>query len=246
MSVLFDRESGRLRLDRASFDALLAIAAGVDPPQEGFERVVAASVVEGSTIHPAVAPAVVAAEAPVARARLTMFNEVGRDVGGSIWVGTHSAGYLMSSGDDLYELIATGSAFFPASIARIVALGPRSHSAITPWRMPVDLLDRLVDTTESKRRLAADEITSIVDEPVTRGFVQGVVEGPWWYWSLQVEWPAAPGGDGGRSLHVLDTRQGMAILSLSDDMIAVDPIGPTDVFRLLTMILPRDDEVVFA
>ncbi|MGH3503114.1 MAG: hypothetical protein ACRDQA_19800 [Nocardioidaceae bacterium] len=246
MTVLFEEETGRLRLDRPSFDALVAIAAGIEPPAEGAERVRDAGIVRGTIIHPGIAPGIVAAESAVAHASLAMHDDSGTVIGAEIWIGTESAAYLMTTSSDLLELITTGPAFFPVSVARIVGLGPRPRPALTPWRMPVELVEQLVATDAAERTRAAETVAASIDDPTTREFLDQVVEGPFWYWALQVEWAPATGHDPGRSLHIIDTQKGLAILSLSEDRIAVDPITPTAVWQLLTMILPRDDELAFS
>lgn len=246
MSVEFDAETGQAVLDRVTFDALLALAAGADPPARGVEKAQTAGLLRGSSIHPAIQPAIAAAADPIANARLEMHNEEGTSVVVECWVSTEVATYLVDQGNGDLEIVTTTPSFFPESIARLVGLSPRPRTAFQPWRMPIELVDDTFSADPERRRAATTTIASRTDDENTAAYTDVLATGPWWYWTLGVHWPGTPDSDGARSLHVVDTQRGMAILSLSDDLIAVDPTHPREVFLLLTAILPRDDELAFA
>lgn len=246
MKVMFDRQTGQLRLDRVSFDAMLALAAGAEPPAVGLEKTRDAGVVDGTSVHPIVRPAMAAAADPTAVARLEMRSDEGTVIVAECWVAPNAATYLVGAPDDSLELISTAPGFFPVSIARLVGLSPRPRTAFQPWRMPIEMVDETFSDDIGRRRDATTPVANATDDDATQRYVDALTNGPWWYWNLGVQWPAAPGNDGARSLHVVDTQTGMAILSLSDGRIAVDPTNPTEIFQLLTAILPRDDELDLA
>lgn len=246
MSVTFDPETGRATLDRVSFDALLALAAGAEPPARGLEKARNAGLVSGTSIHPAVRTPIAAAADPVAAGRLEMRNEEGALVVAECWVSTEAATYLVAQPSGDLELVATAPAFFPASIARLVGLSPRPRTAFQPWRMPREMVDDTFCDDPDRRLTATATIAGSANDDATTAYTDVLAKGPWWYWNLSVHWPGSDDSDGARSLHVVDTQAGMAIMSLSDDLIAVDPTNPSEVFLLLTAILPRDDELAFS
>lgn len=245
MTVSFEPDSGQLTLDRVSFDALLALAAGTGPTQRGLEKTREAGLVDGSSIHPALRTPFAAAADPIAVGRLEMRNENNSQVVVEFWVSTDAATYLIGQPGGELRLVSTPPDFFPVSVARLVGLSPRPTTSFQPWRMPPHLVHDLFGDDADRRATAAGTITATIDDAPTTSYADGLARGPWWYWTLSVRWPNTPGSDGERSLHVVDSQQGMAIMSLSDDLIAVDPTGPSEVFRLLTVILPGDEEVAF-
>ncbi len=245
MSVEFDPDTGRAVLDRVTFDALLALAAGSNPPASGVEKAQVAGLLRGSSIHPAIQPAIAAAADPVAIARLEMHNEQGETFVAECWISTEVATYLVDQGTRELEVVTTTPGFFPESIARLVGLSPRPRTAFHPWRMPVELVDDMFAADLDRRRTATTTIANQANDDEVTAYTDVLATGPWWYWNLDVQWPGTADNDGARSLHVVDTQRGMAILSLSDDLIAVDPTHPRQVFLLLTAILPRDEELAF-
>ncbi|MGH3358954.1 MAG: hypothetical protein ACRDO7_09120 [Nocardioidaceae bacterium] len=245
MSVEFNAETGQVSLDRVTFDALLAMGAGVDPPAKGLAQARESGLVSGASIHPEVRPAIGAAADPVAIGRLEMQNEQGSLIVSECWVAREAATYLVGTPGDQLELVATPPSHFPISVARLVGLSPRSRTPFQPWRMPVEMVDDVFSDDEARRGEAAATIANTTDDPDARAYTEALAKGPWWFWTLEVHWPGQPDGEGARSLHIVDTPRGMAIMSLSDELIAVDPTNPTEVFQLLTAILPRDDELAF-
>lgn len=241
MTVAFDQDSGRLRLDADCFDALTAIASGREPAAEAYRGLREAGLVDERTVHPIIAPALLVLENPTAQAQISMVDDAGRWWGGSIWIGAESAVFLMSTGAELDELIITGPTFFPLSIARIVGLGPRRNPKFHGWSMATTRTEELVSADASARQQAAAELRS--NDADTRSFISSIVSGPWHYWTLDARWQPASGKDGRRPLHVLDTSQAMAILSPEGKNVSVDPLTPSEVWLLLTMILPDDDEL---
>ena len=74
-------------------------------------------------------------------------------------------------------------------------------------------------------------------------FVNAVVEGPWHYWTLEVQWDLAAGSEPRPPLHILDTTHGIAVLSPDGENITVDALSPTETWLALSMLLPEDDEL---
>lgn len=245
MSVEFNAESGQAHLDRVTFDALVALAGGSDPPARGVEKAQAAGMLRGSSIHPAIRPAIAAAADPVANARLEMHNEEGTNIVVECWVSTAVATYLVNQGQGDLEVVTTTPGFFPESIARLVGLSPRPRTAFQPWRMPIELVDDTFCADPERRRTATTTVAAQTNDDDTIAYTDVLATGPWWHWSLVVNWPGAPDSDGVRSMDVVDTQLGMAMMSLSDELVAVDPTHPRQVFLLLTAILHRDDELAF-
>ena len=245
MNVVFDPETGQATLDRVTFDALLALASGAHPPARGLEKAREAGLITGISLHPALRAPVGAAADPVAVGRLEMLNEEGVLVVAECWASTEAATYLVGQPGGELQLVTTTTGFFPVSIARLVGLSPRPRTGFQPWRMPREMVDEIFCDDPERRRTATATVAASADDETTTSYTDALAKGPWWYWNLGVHWPGSPESDGARSLHIVDTQLGMAIMSLSDGLIAVDPTNPTEVFWLLTAILPRDDELAF-
>ena len=242
MNVDFDSATGRLRLDQDAFSALVARTAGDDLPEEVSEDLSAAGVLVDGRVRPDLG--LEAVVDPTAVAELTMISDTGRDVRGQIWVAPGAAAYLMTGPDDTCELLRTPPGFFCVSIARATGLGPRPRAALTPWTLPQPSVEDLLSADPDRRRPVCDTIAAGTGDPVTARYADRLAAGPWWKWGLQVQWPAAPGTADGRSLHVLDTEEGLVVLSEHGQAVAFDPVSPTEVWQLLTMILPGDDELL--
>lgn len=241
MKVDFNERSGRLLLDREGFDALAARAAGDALAPDAVDVLRSAGVLSGDRVRPELAFDAVAD--PTAVAELSMASDTGREVSGQVWVAPGGAAYLMTGPDDTCELLRTGPSFFPIAIARATGLGPRRRAAVTPWTLPPDAVEELLSADPARRRPVCDTIAAGTGDEVTAAYADRIADGPWWRWSLQLRWPAAPGGPDGRALNVIDTEDGLLILSAHDDVVAFDPITPTEVWQLLSMILPGDDEL---
>ena len=76
-----------------------------------------------------------------------------------------------------------------------------------------------------------DLITDDTASPATQEYVDRLAEGPWWYWILEVQWPAVVESSGMRAIHALDTSGGLLIMSEHGDAVAFDPISPTGVWQ---------------
>lgn len=243
MTVEFDPGTGRLSLDHVAFDALHALATDAEPPAKGLTRIREAGVVTDTAIHPRIRPAMAPITDPITIGRLEMLSDEGAQVVAECWVGVAATTYLVGPLGEQARLISTPPAFFPVSIARLVGLSPRPRAAFQPWRIPVAMVDQVFSEQPQTRRVARASIDQSTDDADTRAYAVALERGPWWYWNLAVHWPGTPDNDGTRTLHVVDTREGMALMSLSDERIAFDPTDPTEVFGLLASILPRDHEL---
>lgn len=243
MNAEFDPDTGEALLDRVTFDAVVALTTGSEPPERGLVEARSAGIVDDETVHPTVRSAFEAVADPVAVARVEMRNERSDAVTIECWLSSVVACYLGGPGDGPLRLATSPPAAFPITIARLVGLSPRPRIPFVPWRMPIELADDALHEDEGRRRDAVYRIAEAVDDAATRAFAEVIAVGPWWYWTLTVRWAGASGREDERALHILDSQDGMAMLLPFDDRIAAEPTNPSDVFRLLTAILPGDEDL---
>jgi len=244
MTVLFDAGTRRLRLDQPAFDALVALQAGVDADPLHVKKLHAAGALD-STGQVRSDLGLASVVDPTAVAELSMVSDAGRLIAGKAWIAPAGATYLMTAPDGLLEVIRTDPSCFPISMARAVGLGPRPRPPVEPWKLPTELVSDLVSADVGRRQRVCDLIADDTANPATQEYVDRLAEGPWWYWILEVQWPAVVESSGMRAIHALDTSGGLLIMSEHGDAVAFDPISPTGVWQLLTMILPGDHEVAF-
>ena len=60
-----------------------------------------------------------------------------------------------------------------------------------------------------------------------------------------MQWPAAHDSPGIRAIHVMDSQAGFLVMSEAGESVALEAITPTEIWQLLTMILPGDPELAF-
>lgn len=141
MTVTFDPERGRLLLDSAAFDDLVAWASGGRPTAAAAE-LADAGVIVGGRPHPTLEPALAAVTEPVCRLSLV--------VGGAEpipgWVTPGAATMLLPLPDGVLDLVTVPPPFLPAALARIVKLGPRRRTDADPRQLTTAELDELLAT----------------------------------------------------------------------------------------------------
>jgi hypothetical protein len=120
VTVHFDTDTGRLRLDQDAFQTLAAWAGGRSRKDPGLDDLRAAGVVRRGTPHPALVPGLDAVAHPVCRLSLTMRDGAGRVESGEGWVNGGAAALLLDLPDGLREFVAVHPTFLPAALARIV------------------------------------------------------------------------------------------------------------------------------
>jgi len=243
VTVLFDRRSGRLRLDKRAADALVAWARGTASGCQALTELHEAGVITRGRPHAALVPAVEALSEPVCRVQVS-FTTHGEDQSGSGWVMSDAAALLLDLPDGLRELVTVHPTFLPAGLARVVRLGPRPRVEAEPLHLPSSLLGTLLGGDDVARRAAADGISRDIADSHARTAIRSLASGSVAHWSVGVSWRAARDRPGERRLSVLDTPDaGLWLLEPVHELTALWPSTPTAVWRALTVLLPGDDEI---
>lgn len=129
--IAFDDRTGRLTLDQAAFDRLVAMARGEALANADLE---AAGAVRRGVLHPALAAGLRAVIEPVCRLRVTLSD--GAQKRGDGWVRGDAAALLLDRADGARDLHTIHPTLLPAAIARLVSLGPRPRPGLPDrtWR----------------------------------------------------------------------------------------------------------------
>lgn len=252
MTVQFDAAVGRVRLDPAAFEALVELGAGHEPDPGRAEAALteAGALVDGRPHH-VLAPGLAAVTRPLARLETVVASRQSLLVHQG-WLSVLSA-VLADVGDGSYDFACVATEFVPTTIARLVRLRPRLRLTPGATTVSADLLDGLVDPDDDRRARAAEELASALSPQW--GEAAGLVRsGAWCFWSADVSW--APPGVVVRSdqdlvsrrLAVLDTAAGLLTVErgkgpLGGDRLSLTTTTPTDVWMLLSGILPSDADL---
>ena len=127
------------------------------------------------------------------------------------------------------RFIAVPTDFLPIALARLFALGPR------PRVTPAERLRHRAG--ELATMLARREPAS--DSPLERTLVETLRE----HWRVVAHWAPAPGSPGVRVVEAIDTDAGVWLVIPDDPDVELWPVTPTVVWRRLTALLPRDEEL---
>ncbi len=231
MTVLFDPVTGRLRLSADHWEALLSWSQGRSSPDRQTADLRTAGVIDQGHLHTSLVPALGAALEPVITLAVEQSDDEGVRIDGTGWVGPAGGAFLLDAPDELRELVVVHPAMLPATLARIVALGPRERGATSPRRHSDAAMGALLSADTRARRAAVNEAGG--------DSLSDLIDGPWNHWSIRAQWPP----DGQHGLAVLDTVQQMWLIERSAGMSLLRPTDPTEVWRLLIRILPTDDEL---
>jgi len=244
VTVDFDSGTGRLRLDPQTCAALLAWADGAPSSDPALAELAQQGVIHKGRPHPALVPALEALTDPVCEVSVTRSSDEGDLPGGEGGVALTAAGLLLDAPGGLRELVTVHPTFLPAALATIVRLGPRPRVDSEPLHLPASALDGLLMGDPASRRQSAGNVGADIEAPAARAAVASLASTSWHRWAIVISWPARPGQPGERRLEVLDTPAlGVWILEPATGLVVLWPSTPTAVWRLLTLLLPGDEEL---
>ena len=226
MSADFDAETGLLVASEA---ALAALRSGADATPDGWAELEAAGAVAGGMPHPALQPALEAMRSPVCALDLQR-----GDRRGSGWVDAQVAAMLLPEPDGRRKLVDVPTPFLPAALARMNELGPRprvERAVRLRFEVP-ELLELLARRRDSRDRPEPDA-------SAVAALLAGLRE----HWRAEARWPPAQGSAGRRVVEVIDTEAGLWLVVPDEPTVELWPTTPTDVWRQLAGILPRDEEL---
>jgi hypothetical protein len=241
--ILFDAESGRLRLDRPAFDALIDWAA--DRRAGGVAELRAAGVVDDDgACAPAISAGVDAVVAPICRLVLRIQNPAGRQEQHEGWISGAVAAFLLATEGALCELVNVHPSFLPEAVARVVGLGPRPRlTGTVPVLLDVPTMDALAGPDHERRAAATDQLLATATRAEEQATARALGGGILCRWEAVMTWDPARDSQGRQAMHVVDTPSGMWLLEPAGDRLLASPTTPTVVWRLLIGLLPRDREL---
>jgi hypothetical protein len=226
----YDASRGILTAPAGVLDRLVAAAAAREAvPPELRDALAAAGAATRGGLHPLLALGL----GPVADPVCELVMERGERAGRA-WVGAAHATFLTSGADDSARLRVLASEFVPEALARLndVAPRPRFEPAIALSLAPPELAVLLADgarppgaTADEERALAS--IARTLRE----------------HWRVTARWRAGEEALGERTVEVLDTDEGLWLVSGRDGAVELLPSTPGTVFLLLAAVLPDDSEL---
>lgn len=225
MNPVFAADSGRVRLDPTTFEALCRVA---DPPSRS-------------------AAALAAVQQPIASLQLLITGSAGYQLHQG-WLSVVSA-VLADVGDGSYDFAAIGTEFVPTLVARMTRLGLRPHLEPATVAVTEAVLDGLVSHETGPRAEAAQALVAATAS-TWPAWAAAAQAGDWRFWVADVTWPAPAGeaasDEAGRRLAVLDTGAGLVRVDGDESGPRLVAVTPTEVWRLLSGILPADDDLAAA
>ncbi len=251
MNPVFDAASGRVRLDATTFEALCRESDSPSPTGTAPASDVATiadlqssgALVDGD-VHEALRPALAAVQRPIAMLHLVVTGAAGHQLHQG-WLSVVSA-LLADLGDGLYDFAAVGTEFVPTLVARMTRLGLRPHLPRESATVTEAVLDGLAAHEAAPRAAAAQALVSTTASAWPE-WSAAASAGDWRFWVVDVTWPKPAGGtaseSSGRRLAVLDTSAGLLRVDVDDSGPRLVAVTPTEVWRLLSGILPGDDDL---
>jgi hypothetical protein len=243
MAVLFDTDTARLRLDRDTFDALVAWLRGAGGDRGRLEELRSSGVIEGGQPHPALIPGFEAITDALIRLSIQMRDGNGRSERGEGWVSGEAVAILLDLPGGLCEFLVIHPIFLPAGLAKVVQLGPRLRPVAVPVQVKPELLELLTDSNPAVREAAADRLVDSAPNREVESAMRAMIVGLHRSWYVATEWVGPDGTPGSRALHVLDTDAGLWVVEPRTEVSVVWPTTPTAVFRALTRLLPNDNDL---
>ena len=211
----FDARSGRLRVDRASFEKLVA-AQQLGPAAAG-------SATETTPQHLRARAGLDTVLHHLCEFHVTVAtsNTIQAHDG---WIGDTAAAVLLQRPEDVYDFITIDPQFVPALLARVVRLGPRKPAKDRgPASSPAELVDRLFDEAAPTRASAFGELA---------------LPGITWVWSVTLVWSTGSEETVTRQVVAADGAGGPYLLAAGDGDLTWTPVQA----RLLWLAF---DELLF-
>ncbi|MGA8117440.1 MAG: hypothetical protein WCA46_27705 [Actinocatenispora sp.] len=244
MPVEFDASAGRLRVDQVGLDRLVGLGRGdLRPADEALAELRDCGAVTSEGVHPALAPGVAAILDPVCRLRLVVRDGAGRGDSVEGWASGDAAALVLDAPDGLCEFVTVHPTFLPAAIGRVVGLGPHRRLRVPPVTLSPGRLEDLISPDPARRAGAVRQTCAEAPGNGVEDAVAALGSGLRRRWDVYVTWPPATDSVGERSVHVLDTEDGLWSLEpAADGGVLVGPTTATVVWRALVLLLPRDEE----
>jgi hypothetical protein len=226
----FDAERGILTAPVALVDRLVQAAAGREGlPTDLRDALAPSGAATRRGLHPLLSLALVPVADPVCELLIERGDRIGR-----AWVGASHAAFLTPEGEDAARLRVLGAEFVPEALARLNDVGPRPRfePAIALSLTP-SALAQLLAGGPRPAGATAEEERALASIARTRRE----------HWRVTARWTAGEDAIGERGVEVLDTDDGVWLVTPGEDAVELLPSTPSTVFLLLTALLPDDGEL---
>ncbi|MCW2777466.1 MAG: hypothetical protein JWN17_1191 [Frankiales bacterium] len=217
-----------LLLSAQAFEDLVSCAEGRPATDELRE----AGVVRDGVVDPRLVPGLRAVLAPVAVVRAQVRTPARSEVV-QAWLRPEASAVLLPR-DALAELLVLGADLVPAVLAQAVGLRPRPRPELAPCRVPLAVVDALLDDADTAGLVAALPST-------WAGWAAGLSADRWRAVAAVAAWPGEDAGS--RALAVLVGPRGLVRVHPDGDDAELRATTSTAVFRDLVRLLPTDPEV---
>ncbi len=238
-SVRFEPESGRLRIDSATFLALASAAAHREVPDGRLAALADAGVIVGGSVHCSIEPALAAVTSSHAQLSIAVFED------SSCWVHqgwlAEVSGILEDLGDDTYDLVSVDATSMPATLARLGHLTERP--SLEDGQIPIseDLLDALTESDPAVRQRGSRALATSAP-PEWSEWASRLWAGDWRFTVVDVTWPDPSGTLIDRRVAVIDTDAGMTLVDATHPFLQLVPITTQEVCTLILALLPHEAE----
>jgi hypothetical protein len=134
--------------------------------------------------------------------------------------------------------------FLPEAVVRLVDLGPRVRpTEAGPLILSSSELDHLTSSDAGRRGAAPDRTRSSSPGSAGKATAQPFGGGAIARWEAVATWGASNGSSGRRGVQVIDSAAGMWLVEPLGLGLMASPTTPSVLWRLLTALLPSDDEL---
>jgi len=230
IEISFDGTTGVLRAPPSAWAVLRAVIGGSDTVDDAARRELeSAHVLVGDAVHPSLVPALAAIRAPICSLALSRGSRTA-----SAWIDGRVAALHLPEPDGRLTLTTVPTSFVPIALAKMNDLSPRPHC---PPRAPLRLRAGELATLLAFGRAG---VAAHREGPeAVRALVAGLRE----HWRVEARWARSPASPGVRVVEVVDTRDGLWLVTPDDPYVELSPSTPSAVFEALVRLLPRDADL---
>ncbi|MDP9066790.1 MAG: hypothetical protein M3N53_00390 [Actinomycetota bacterium] len=251
--AVFDPAAGSLKLTRGALADMCALHSGAELSPDALDRLSRAGLVQRDGLHPTLAAIASTASRPLVRLNLDRAAP-GRNVHCEGWIDARFALLLSGPAVDapVFETAFLSRSLLAAQLARMLQLAPRARPKVTdPLEVDHGLLEALVAPGEAFSVSQLEVLIDPRDEPLPAWLevLATLSTGVNARWRLGVWWNSFEEAPRARSMEVLDSEAGLFFVAHVPRgarryrRVQLRPVTSSQVWRLLTALVPRPEEV---
>lgn len=219
-----------VELSERELEALFEDERGRGWPAESLER---AGALVGGELQPGLVGGLRAVSEPICELAMARGRREG-----NAWVKEQWSALVVPAGEQArWRLHVVPTEFLPAVLARLNDLGPRPrHRPAVRLRFAAGGLAAMLASGDPSAVASGGNDNQ---RAAARGLVAGLRE----HWRVEARWEPSRGSPGVRALEVIDTVGGLWLVVPDGGDVELWPAAPTLVWRQLTALLPRDEDL---